>query len=159
LKPNTSFSKTMYSVSLQYSHPLHIKDCWLKPHHSSSQHTHFSLEITPWSEPGVERSLSHPGRYHNRQRYCHYRDSNVHQWKRMDPLHSSKVSTSERTLDHVLKTWWHKSNFKKTLVWLLFLLQLGNCITTISVAQASSPITVRFDACLATNITNVISRA
>jgi hypothetical protein len=82
-------------------------------------------------------------------RHCHYKDSSVHQWKSMDPLHSSKVSTSERTLDHVLKTWWHKSNFKKTLVWLLFLLQLGNSITTISVPQASSPITIKFDACLA----------
>jgi hypothetical protein len=30
----------------------------------------------------------------------------------------------------------------------LFLLHLGNCITTVNVPQASSPITVKFDACL-----------
>jgi hypothetical protein len=139
----------MYSVSLQYSHLVHIKDCWLKLHHSSSHHTRISLEITSWSEPGVESSLSHSERYHTRQRHCHYRESIGDQWKRMDPLHSSKVSTSRRTLDHVLKTWWHKNNFRKTLVGLLFLLHLGNCITTISVPQASSPIIVKFDTCLA----------
>jgi hypothetical protein len=32
---------------------------------------------------------------------------------------------------------------------LLFCLHLGNCITTISAPQASSPITVKFDTCLA----------
>jgi hypothetical protein len=32
---------------------------------------------------------------------------------------------------------------------LLFLLYLGNYITTISVLQASSPITIKFDTCLA----------
>jgi hypothetical protein len=79
----------------------------------------------------------------------HYWDSSVHRWKRMDPLHLSKVNTPGRTLDHVLKTWWYKSNFKKTPVGVLFPHHLGNCITTSSVPQASSPITVKFDECLA----------
>jgi hypothetical protein len=67
----------------------------------------------------------------------------------MDPLHLSKVSTPGRALDCVLKTWQHKSNFEKTLVGLLFFLHLGDSITTVSVPQFSSPITVKFDACLA----------
>jgi hypothetical protein len=37
----------------------------------------------------------------------------------------------------------------KRLVGLLFLFHLGNCITTISVHQASSLRTVKFDVCLA----------
>jgi hypothetical protein len=40
-------------------------------------------------------------------------------------------------------------DLKKTLVGLLFFLQLRNCRTAIRVTQASSPITVKFDACLA----------
>jgi hypothetical protein len=81
----------------------------------------------------------------------------------MDPLHSSKVSTPGRALGHVLKTWRYKSNFEMSLMVLLFLLYLANCITTISVPQASSPITKKSDACLDISCgdltINIISRA
>jgi hypothetical protein len=66
----------------------------------------------------------------------------------MDPLHSSKVSIPGRILGLVLKTGWYKSKFKKTVMGLFLLLHLGNCITTINVPQASSLITIKFDACL-----------
>jgi hypothetical protein len=70
----------------------------------------------------------------------------------MDPLHSSKVSIPGRILGLVLKTGWYKSKFKKTVMGLFLLLHLGNCITTISVPQASSPITVKSDACLSCGV-------
>jgi hypothetical protein len=136
LKPKTSSSKTMYLVSPQSCHPLGTKDYWIR-------HTHINLEITSWSELGVGKSLSHPGRDHSRFLSGIHRDSSAYHWKRMDPLLLSKVSTPGRALGCVLKTRWYKSNFEKTL------LHGGNCITTLSVPWASSPITVKFNARLA----------
>jgi hypothetical protein len=34
------------------------------------------------------------------------------------------------------------------VIGLLFLFQLGNCLTTIGIAQTSSPIYIEFDACI-----------
>jgi hypothetical protein len=38
---------------------------------------------------------------------------------------------------------------------LLFLLHLGNCINTISILQDSSPVTIKFDAFLATHCSDL----
>jgi hypothetical protein len=41
-----------------------------------------------------------------------------------------------------------KITLKSPVTGLLFLFHLGNCLTTIGVAQISSPISIEFDACV-----------
>jgi hypothetical protein len=65
----------------------------------------------------------------------------------MDPLHLNKTSSQGGTMDCVFRAWQHHSNFKKTIVGLFSLFHLGNCVFTIDVTQ-TSPLTVKFDACL-----------
>jgi hypothetical protein len=96
------------------------------PAHPTSQ------KVTSWSEPGAERSWAIlgqtiPGATH-------------HTWVKQ--VSQEKHWTMSSTPGDTRVT-------LKRLVGLLFLLHLRNCITTVSVPQASSPITVKFDACLA----------
>jgi hypothetical protein len=66
----------------------------------------------------------------------------------MHLLHLNKVSSQGETIDHVFKPWRYKSNLKETVIGLLFLFHLGNCLTTISIAQTSSSLAIEFDACI-----------
>jgi 3-polyprenyl-4-hydroxybenzoate decarboxylase len=66
----------------------------------------------------------------------------------MDKLHPNEMSSEGGMMAHVFKTRQHKSNLKQTVIELLVLFHLGNCLTTICVAQTSSSISIEFDACV-----------
>jgi uncharacterized membrane protein YcaP (DUF421 family) len=51
-------------------------------------------------------------------------------------------------MGHVFKSQQHKSNFKETVIGLLFLSHLGNCLTTISYHSDLFSIFIEFDACI-----------
>jgi hypothetical protein len=65
-----------------------------------------------------------------------------------------KISSQGGMMNHVFEFWQHKSNLKKTVIGLLFLFHLGDCLTTISITQTSSPITTEFDACIVISCEN-----
>jgi hypothetical protein len=48
-------------------------------------------------------------------------------------------------MDHVFKSWQHKSKLKETVIGPLFLFHQGKCLTTISFSQ-TSPTAIEFDA-------------